>query len=535
MIKSKKRTLLIDCIIMPVIPLLFLYNQNMKFLSLSQILIACIVLAIITAALFLLFRSLLHSDTAAFFACLTAVVLLFVLSNVYNRIVLNNARIIFLLPIPIAFIVGYLYTKLFKKKELQQLPLLASVALAVMLLLNILPLISQGTQSETTSQIKYKTTFTRDDATPSPNVYWFLCDGMLGFDAMEQYFGDHQEKLTEELTRRGFGINTSATFEAGHWTRIAIPALMCPDYFDAYLSDVLKSSEKAVGMRERTDLGLDNARAYNETISAFRSKGYTSTVISLNGPYFYPTTDFFYYIDARFQTPKDYVTVPKLVANIQHENEPYDDARLYAYQLGEIFLGGIPGLLYDKLFPSSNLVEKDLETDFSGASDILLGGNYGKINTALVTSLYDSLHSTAIDVPKLVIVHNFLAHFPFDMDESGNVVENSDDIWSYPGQHTYAGKVLINLIDLILEADPDAVIVLQADHGLHMMSSQQITDAFGSEAVVDIWNSVFSAVRIPEKFQRGDEQAIFSNPLNISRYIVNRFVGKNYSYLPDSP
>lgn len=535
MSKSRKRTLLIDCIVMPVIPLLFLYNQNMKFLSLAQILIACIVLAIITGGFFLLFRTMLHSDTAAFFAGCTIVVLLFVFSIVYSRIELDYARAVFLLPIPLAFIVGYLYTTVFKKKELQQLPVLASVALGMMLLFNIFPLVSQSTQSKPSSEIKYKTTFMLDDATPSPNVYWFLCDGMLGFDAMEQYFGDDQKQLTEELTRRGFGINRNATFEAGHWTRIAIPALMCPDYYDAYLSDLLKSNEKAVGMRDRTDLGLDNAREYNETISAFRLKGYTTTVISINGPYFYPTTDFFYYIDARFQSPQDYVTVPKLVANIQHENEPYDDARLYAYQLGEIFLGGIPGLLYDKLFPSSNMVEKALETDFSGASDILLGGNYGKINTALVISLYDAIHSPAVASPKLVMIHDFLGHFPFDMDENGNLVENADDIASYAGQHTYAGKVLINMIDLILEADPDAVIVLQADHGLHTMTSEQITDAFGSDAVLDIWNSVFSAVRIPEKFQHGDEQALLSNPLNISRYIVNHFVGNNYSYLTNTP
>ena len=41
-----------------------------------------------------------------------------------------------------------------------------------------------------------------------------------------------------------------------------------------------------------------------------------------------------------------------------------------------------------------------------------------------------------------------------------------------------------------------------------------------------------NAVYIPEKYQNGDEKYL-SNPLNISRYLVNNFVGDNYTYLED--
>lgn len=531
---AKIRLLIADIALIPTIPLLFLYNQNAKFLSLAQVALVCLCLSILVIGFFFLFRAAFRTNTAAFLACFVLVVTLFVMNGYYQKLSFGFARSVFLLPVPVGYIAGYLYLKLVRKRELDILPALASIFVAVMLLMNLTPLLFGKSESDSAGTIKYKTEFVTSSDSPAPNVYWFLCDGMLGFDAMEQYFGDSQEQLTEALTERGFGIDKSASFEAGHWTRIAIPTLMCPDYYDKYLSKRLTSNEAAVQLREKTGTGLDNAREYNETIDAFRAQGYTTATISINGPYFYQTTDYFYSIYARFLTEQDDVTTPKLVANVQKGDRTVDEARLYAYQLGEIFLGGIPGVLYDKLYPNSDIVEQALDTEFTGAADVLLNSAYGKINTALVTSLYDAIHSPAVSEPKFVIIHDFLAHYPFDLDANGNRVVDETNILSYPGQHTYAGKVLVNMIDLILEADPDAVIVLQADHGLHMFSAEEIDEALGAGSSVDIWNSVFSAIRVPEEYQNGDEQYALANPLNISRYLVNRFVGENYEYLRSS-
>lgn len=529
---AKRRLLVADIALIPIIPLLFLYNQNEKFLSLAQVALACLCLSILVIGFFFLFRAAFQTNTAAFLACFVLVVTLFVMNVCYPKLSFGFARSVFLLPIPIGYIAGYLYSKLLYKKELDILPALTSMFVAIMLLMNLFPLLFGRREADSTGAIKYKTEFVTDSASPAPNVYWFLCDGMLGFDAMEKYFDDPQEQLTEALTERGFGIDKSAKFEAGHWTRIAIPTLMCPDYYDKYLSKKLTSNEAAVQLREKTGTGLDNAREYNETIYAFRAKGYTTATISINGQYFYPITDYFYYICARCIMEKDFVADASLVANVQKGDRSVDESRLYAYQLGEIFLGGIPGILYDKLFPNSDIVEQPLRTEFAGASDVLLNSEYGKINNALVTSLYDVIHSPTVNEPKFVVIHDFLAHYPFDMDADGNRVEDDTNILSYPGQHTYAGKVLVNMIDLILEADPDAVIVLQADHGLHMLSAEQIDKALGAGSSVDIWNSVFSAIRVPKEYQTSDEQYALTNPLNISRYLVNRFVGENYDYLP---
>ena len=46
----------------------------------------------------------------------------------------------------------------------------------------------------------------------------------------------------------------------------------------------------------------------------------------------------------------------------------------------------------------------------------------------------------------------------------------------------------------------------------------------------EIRNSVISAIYIPDKYKNGDEEYL-DNPFNISRYIVNNYVGNNYEYL----
>jgi len=530
---ARKRIVLLNVAVLPFIPFLYLYNQNFKFLSFAQVMIAGLLLAAITLGIFFLNVALFRSYSGSFFASVIFVALVFFTSNVFSKLELFWVYLIFALPIPAAYIVGFLYRKWFQKREWSALPALASVAFATLLLFNIVPILSRGGGSDANEAYKYKTEFVVNDAAASPNVYWFFCDGMLGFDAMETYFGDAQASFSDALTERGFAINREATFESGHWTRISIPVLMCPYYSDAYLSRVIADHDAAVALREITGTGLDNARKNNETILAFDAKGYTTTTISIEGPYFYPTTDYFYRIEARFENDKDERTSPRLTQSIDSASHAFDEGRLYAYQLGELFLGGIPGQVYDLLYPGKTEVERELATRFDGVSDVLLGNRDALVNTALVTSLYDAVHSPDIGAPKFVIIHDFLAHYPFDTDENGNRSARPEEIHSYGAHHTYAAKVLINLIDMVQQADPNAVIVIQADHGLHEMKEEQITEAFGADAVLDIWNSTISAICIPEEYQSGDEKFALSNPMNISRYLVNNFVGENYGYLTD--
>ena len=52
-----------------------------------------------------------------------------------------------------------------------------------------------------------------------------------------------------------------------------------------------------------------------------------------------------------------------------------------------------------------------------------------------------------------------------------------------------------------------------------------------NEEVQELRNSVMNAVYIPDKHKK-DESEVVKNPLNITRYLVNNYVGQgNYEYL----
>ena len=113
-----------------------------------------------------------------------------------------------------------------------------------------------------------------------------------------------------------------------------------------------------------------------------------------------------------------------------------------------------------------------------------------------------------------------------------NVDKKNTDPENYPEQHRFSAAFLRRMITRIVESDPDAVIVVQADHGLHGTTEAQIYRAFGKGAVpADLWNHTISAVRVPLKYRNGNEERMRNSPLNISRYLINSFVGRgNYEY-----
>ena len=90
----------------------------------------------------------------------------------------------------------------------------------------------------------------------------------------------------------------------------------------------------------------------------------------------------------------------------------------------------------------------------------------------------------------------------------------------------------MELLDYIKSIDEDAVIVVQGDHGIHTIADKDIANYFNvsEEGIQEIRNSTISAIYVPKKYKNGDE-SFLSNPLNISRYLINNFVGENYEYI----
>jgi hypothetical protein len=129
----------------------------------------------------------------------------------------------------------------------------------------------------------------------------------------------------------------------------------------------------------------------------------------------------------------------------------------------------------------------------------------------------------------------------FVLDENGDVykerLDDPHDIHLYLPQHKYAVKQLMAQVDTIIENDPNAVIIIQGDHGIHGIGNGEdyfdsellYARGYGLEDQLNLNLSVISAVRIPPQYGKLSQPF---DPLDIARYLVNNFVGKgNYDYL----
>ncbi len=532
MVKVKKWILFYSASVLPVVPMLYLFNQNAKYLSFAQVFIAILLLVALTSAAFAAFKAVFRSEMTAFFACLIMNIVLFSYNSMYyNYLYTSRYAHAGLLLIPLlSFILAYIFNRLTKGRTPEHLPKVIAFIVSIMLVINIFSAVTNVFDSNRiTAARDYKLDFITDDTLPAPNVYWILCDGLLGFDAMAKYFNEPQVEVKKNLFERGFAINSGAMLESGHSTRIAIPALMCPAYTDKYLGSIITDHQKAMQLNYSSDAEMFYARYYNETINAFDARGYTTVSMSLDEDVFFPTTDYFYYVAAHYTTDKEYADLPYYVKTTK-EDSAYLESRFFAMHLGDVLLGGIPDIVYN-FFNKSKVERHQLTADRNAMKDLLPPDVNAQKYEVLISSIYDSLYSKEINQPRFTLLHAFMAHYPLCFDENGNFVNNINNMNAYPGHHAFALKNLLIMIDLILGADPDAVIVLQADHGLHGQTQENIVKAFGNpDAALDIWNNVFSAIRVPGKFKNGSEYVALDTPLNMSRYLINSFVGQNYEY-----
>ncbi len=483
-----------------------------------------VIAALISFLIFVVFTGtalLFHNTSLAFCLASLTIVFLFTFRWLYNPAMAPDMAMgqAFCFFLGIGAFVCWLFLK---KKYHFKKPFVIIVAAASLLLFlfnmaQAVPLAVKSCDVRDLDVLKDSTVwnFRPDRDLPSPNIYWIHCDGMLGFDAFEKYYHDGQPEFRKFLSDRGFYINPKACFEAFHQTNWALVCLMCPMAYDSLLSSYLVPRDKAGRLKKPKDAGMDFVLSYlrlcrNELYNAFLQKGYH-----------------LYFIPDDRNTYLDYF--PSGRVELEKIN--------FSLRIGE-FLNTVfgplgkwfPLRLYDfrpvaRQLPDSNSAEawprSILHSDYGGLNASFLNG---------VSSIprYDS--------PRLVIIKQFGTHAPYVYDASGKrsaAAGYISDPLRYPAQHRFISSVTEEVIRVILRSDPDAVIVLQGDHGLHMTKISQFHSAFGSSAVPkELWNSGISAVRIPEKYRRGNEKYLLAGPLNITRYIINSFVrAGTYKYV----
>jgi hypothetical protein len=360
-------------------------------------------------------------------------------------------------------------------------------------------------------------------------------DGMLGFKGMETLFDDRQSAFTAELEERGFRINRDAEFEVFHGTMRATPALFSPAWYDTEFLPLLETVDLGNyedKRRKLVNFNPINGRINNELITAFNAKGYMTYTVNVSGFHFYNM----------------FLATVKRPFVDNGQNISLKQRNLAFAYTQMLFLNNLLAMSIVPCTVTRFLGEKLIHLIYvnvenTGSSPIpqedktaIYGEAYSKPDVWYAGALAQIFAEKT--EPRLVIVHDAKAHYPFMLNEDGTEVRRSEteglNPSNYPPQHRYTARVLTAYIDFILKNDPDVVIVVQADHGLHHDKNRALLLAAGKteDDVRLMQNSVISAVRIPECWGGLDKPL---DPLNISRVLINRYVGEQYALLETHP
>ena len=363
--------------------------------------------------------------------------------------------------------------------------------------------------------------------TKSPNIYYIHCDGMMGISAMNKYFNYDDTYLTDYFNKNNYYYNEKASLATGHKTQRSLVALYNPYYYDNFFKKYLRKLEQSFIDGKKPSFVVDyyelkDKRLDNELFNALSKKGYIVSAISELEQYSSLYVDYFF----------DYYNYNEENRLYIKEDNSYSDFNFYVNM--EHFDNFLNRTIFSDVLDNFNFLDysiidnKDIDlskypyisnTDYWIARSILKDLDYNyKIDSN----------------SKFTFVNFKLNHFPLSFDEKGNLLdeEEVENLDNYLGNYIYSTYLLVDILNFIKDMDSDAIIVVQGDHGIHTIKNNIIMDSFDTDiyGVQEIRNSVINAVYVPEKYRNGDEKYL-GNPLNISRYIVNNFVGDNYKYI----
>jgi hypothetical protein len=526
---------------LPNIVLFFLYNQNvaMNHIRFSHVSILAVILGVLSLLLFFLFERVTKQLEGAF-VTLLLFWLFFWTFEAFGDILRLFFRIprTGLLVFVIAVIAAALYCiRRFKVPFSKALPAF-NMLLAVVFMLFAYNLFF-GIRNEIVLSMSgqdesyVKTSFVTDNSLPSPDVYWFHMDGMLSFGAMERFFGGSDE-LYNELEKRGFVINRDAKVSAGA-TVHSLPLLLSPGFYDNYYGALLNETESLLFGEARSSAihenmlrhGItfeDDVNPYYEIFHAFRAAGYTiiHSMADSDMPV-PPYADRFY---ARGRLTLNGATDRGFFNGI--------------HNLIDLMVMTTPLSIIKDRFEEIYITEEDIWiplNDYYEQVDILVENDFfARDNKAREREIYNTvIDSLTVPSPKMAFINIFWTHgsswYRFtDHDYNRSDPLNNDPFYrnQYINAYNYSVITMLNVIDLVLEENPNALIVLQGDHGIHIHRAQNVLKGSGlsDDELHDLFYSTISAVRIPAQYGGLDEPL---DPRNIARLLVNRFVGENYT------
>lgn len=417
-------------------PIIYLYSQNVQIVSSSQLVLP---LSIAWAGSLILWAtfSLIAKDTGkGGIISAVFVVFFFAYGHMFDWVTAASAlelRHRHFLPITL-FIAGYIgyFIATTKKAELiKGFFKVSCVAVAFLLVVNIVPIIpvelqksQMGIHQSSTSPLTAPGTV--DSAANYPDIYYIVLDEYASFETLEKVWGYDNSEFKDFLESRGFFVaEKSRTHNLG--SIFVVASILNMQYIDPI-----------------SDLETDKLRCFslindNKAMKFFSSKNYTTVAIDGLKSGF----------SSKGNIQADYYFDPHDITKDDLLSAKYDDFFLLAY--GKTMLEAfsfvfVPDLAaVDDWYRQSRLYKFDKLTQL------------------------DSISS-----PKFVYAHMLLPHGPFLFDKNGNKA-NWNDRLNYRDKNVYLEQLIFTTktveatVDSLLKQYPESeppIIIIQSDHGL---------------------------------------------------------------------
>lgn len=312
-----------------------------------------------------------------------------------------------------------------------------------------------------------------------PNVYFFLFDGYAGAENLQHYYDYDNSPFLNALEDRGFTVSTDSHNTESLLTVTLVPNLMNLNYV---ATDRMRASDK------NAMLVMPNL------FRTFADNGYQINLVNhLN--YFGPEGCNVLSHKQSRRTISDYLLKNSLYAQ---------------------------SVTIKKWM--NNLIQADYVATYTGP---------------LFDAMDAGLSSWEHTGPEPTFTMGYIQcpHAPTILDREGNLVENYENVgwhWDRPelylGQLEFVSNYIVKLVDTILSHDPNALILLQSDHGCRQavhFYNMKIWDTYDAASENLFMQNILNCV-----YYRGETFDIAGKSgINTIRTVMNQVFGTNYDQI----
>ena len=410
-------------------PVIFMYGQNAAEVDFIEVFSVAITFTLIAIVIYLLSCILLKSPAKS---SIFAAVLMIYGTNymLFQNMVTNvfsNLKYWHILPIGL-FILGHVLYFLFKYASNDFLKNIASIGALIMTVLMVvnliqaIPAIAQKIENEL---LEIKSNYSADPKDNQPNIYWMVFDECASFPVIEKYYEYTDPTVYNHLLSKGFYISNTSHNDCCD-THLVLTNCINLDYVVTSTLDMAH---------------IEQYRIAPPMYRFLSEQGYT-----LRG-----------------------------VGDTE-------------------WLGGIPSMTMQ------NSIGGQTVEGYSAEYLILKNTVFGPFiefddvsytETILSTlDYYKNPENINPDSSEFNFLYIQSPHVPFIFDKDGNFVSylnfyNWSDKQYYLGQYEYIMNHMVEIVDTILENDPNCILILQSDHG------PRHTEGITFEEKTNILNAVY--------------------------------------------